>query len=385
LKHWSQTSKIRALTGSLSLAVTGAVFTGCAGPSTPLGAVWAFHPSQVNRSLASVPDAPTQTEGVAGVHIDFNPTRQVLHGPKPLVVRIEDLNGIPEDPKLQVRYDGLDVTTTFLSQAKKLSKSGERELFIRIPVVRLSPHTDHKIEVRYYNASGRPSWAFYKAPVCRAFDYKQVKHTDSFTPTDSLLSIIDRLSQEAEMNPALTTALIAQESSFNPRTVSWAKAMGLTQMTPIAEDEISDQFDDYQKWPHYKGVETIPASVLKMMVMSGRINARNDWRLDQELSVKGGLAYLKMLQDRWSSPAMKARFDEEERTRLILASYNSGSARVMSALGRYGKNWIKAPELHEARLYVNRIFSFCDFFSQDQEKDQDPSEVSEVINDDQQT
>ena len=59
---------------------------GCAGPSTPLGAVWAMHPSQVSRTLAAVPDAPNETEGVPGVKIDFKPNHQVLHGPKPLVV-----------------------------------------------------------------------------------------------------------------------------------------------------------------------------------------------------------------------------------------------------------------------------------------------------------
>ncbi len=363
----SSTGRLFTFGVSTAFAALGALaLVGCAGPSTPLGAVWAFHPSQVDRTLASVPDEPAVTEGEPGVHIDFNPTRQVLHGPKPLIVKIEDFNGIPENPKLQVRYDGLDVTTTFLSQARRTSQSKNRELYLRIPVVRLSPHADHRIEVKYYNSKGRPSWAYYKAPVCRALDYKPVKHTDSFTPDGSLLEKIARLSHDAEINPALVTALIAQESSFNPRTVSWARAMGLTQMTPIAEDEISDRADDFEKWPHYKGSEHIPASVLKMMVMSGQINEHNDWRLDQELSIKGGLAYLKFLQARWSSPAMAARFDEVERTKLILASYNSGSARVMTALSHYGKNWLKAPELHEAQLYVNRIFSFCDFFSQEQ-------------------
>jgi soluble lytic murein transglycosylase-like protein len=62
---------------------------------------------------------------------------------------------------------------------------------------------------------------------------------------------------------------------------------------------------------------------------------------------------------------MKARFDEAERTKLLLASYNSGYARVLTALRTYGKNWITSPELHEARRYVNRISSYCDYFSQD--------------------
>ena len=256
-----------------------------------------------------------------------------------------------------------------MEQARKLSMSGEREMFIRVPVVRLSPHVDHRIEVRYYNSKGKPSWAYYKPPVCRAFDFKQVRHTDAFNPDNSLLSIIATLSEKAEINPALMTALIAQESSFNPRTVSWAKAMGLTQMTPIAEDEVADQIADYDKWPHYKKIGGLSASVIKMMVLSGGINEKNDWKLNNELSIRGGLAYLLFLQKLWSTPQMMARFDEVERTKLVLASYNSGRVRVLSALRKYGKDWLKSPELREARLYVNRIFSYCDFFSQDQMQD----------------
>lgn len=351
---------------SFSLFLSLLFTSGCAGPNTPLGALWAVHPSQVSRTLASVPEAPNETNGVPGVKIDFKPTRQVLHGPKPLFVRIEDPSGIPDDPRLQVRYDGMDVTKAFMEQAHRLTRSNASELLIRVPVVRLSPNTDHRIEVRYYDSAGRPSWAFYKPPVCRAFDLKEVRHTDSFNAENGLLNIIEALSQEAQINPALMTALIAQESGFNPRTVSWAKAIGLTQMTPIAEDEISAQIPDYQMWPRYKGIDSMSASVIKLMVLTGGINERNDWKLDKQLSVRGGLAYLTFLQKLWSTPEAMARFDEIERTKLILASYNSGRVRVLAALHRYGKNWLKAPELREARLYVNRIFSYCDFFSQDQ-------------------
>jgi soluble lytic murein transglycosylase-like protein len=180
--------------------------------------------------------------------------------------------------------------------------------------------------------------------------------------------------------------LIAQESSFNPRTVSWAKAMGLTQVTPIAEDEVSSQIPDYDSWPKYKGgTGRLPASVIKMMVLSGRINDKNDWKLDRELSIRGGLAYLSFLQKLWSTPAMMARFDDIERTKLVLASYNSGRVRVLSAVHRYGKAWLRAPQLREARLYVNRIFSFCDSFSQEQKQDPTDQMTQLEVDDEDQT
>lgn len=314
-----------------------------------------------------------------GVKIDFKPTHQVLHGPKPLIVKINDPNGIPLNPRLIVRYDGLDVTHSFMGQAQKLSRSSSGELVIRVPVIRLSPNVDHRIEIRYYDKKGKPSWSYYKPPVCRAFDSKPVRHTDGFTPDTFLLDLIGVLSERSQINPALTTALIAQESSFNPRTVSWAKAIGLTQVTPIAEDQIAGQIPDYQGWPRYKGIDRIPASMVRMMVLTGRINEHNDWKLDKMLSIRGGLAYLSFLQKHWNAPERASRYDEVERTRLILASYNSGLARVTSAVHEYGSRWLQAPELREARKYVNQIFSYCDFFSQDQLTGEDsPGHMTEV-------
>jgi hypothetical protein len=369
LKHWKR-----------AFLIFAPIFaSACAGPSTPLGAVWAVHPNQVTRTLQSVEEPPSVTIGVPGVKIDFKPNHQVLHGPKPLMVRIEDPAGLVEHPKLRVRYDGLDVTKTFLSQAIWTFKNGDHELLLRIPVIRLSPNTEHRIEVKYYDAKGAPSFAAYRPPVCRTLDNKLVRHTDSFTPEIALLTLIESLSLQSNLNPALITGLIAQESSFNPRTVSWAKAMGLTQMTPIAEDAVSDQIEGFEKWPHYKGIDSLSASIIKMMVLAGRINESNDWKLNKETSIRGGLAYIQMLQKRWSSPEMTVRYDEIERTKLILASYNSGSARVQAALNHYGKEWLTAPELREARKYVNRIFSFCDFFSQDPKDSQDTQDTMTQI------
>jgi hypothetical protein len=348
----------------LPALVAGLTLSGCAGPATPLGSVWASRPDEAARLIASdEPQSPTV--GAEGVKIEFHPARQVLHGPKPFIVHIEDPNGIGAEPRIQVRYDGVDVTTSFLRQATFYRSRSSNEIDLKIPVVRLSPEEDHRIEVRYYNAIGQVSSSQYRPPVCRVFDLRTVRHTDEFDPAPDLLATIEKLAEEAQVNPALVAGLIAQESGFNPRTVSWAKAMGLTQVTPIAESELVSTDEYYERWPRYEGVDHLPASLIKMLVLTGRINERNDWRLDRKLSVQGGLAYLHLLEEKWSTPDMKARFDETERTKLLLASYNSGYTRVLTALRTYGKNWITSPELHEARRYVNRISSYCDYFSQD--------------------
>jgi len=349
---------------AVAFSAVSVVLNGCAGPATPLGSIWASRPDEAARLLS--PDEPqSRTVGAEGVKIEFRPARQVLHGPKPFTIHIEDPNGIAAEPRMQVRYDGVDVTTSFLRQASFVRSHSSSEIDLKIPVVRLSADEDHRIEVRYYNAIGQVSTSQYQAPVCRVFDLRAVRRTDEFDPAPDLLATIEKLAQEAQVNPALVAGLIAQESGFNPRTVSWAKAMGLTQVTPIAESELSSTDEFYDHWPRYEGVARMPASLIKMLVLSGRINERNDWRLDRKLSVQGGLAYLHLLEEKWSTPDMMARFDEAERTKLLLASYNSGYARVLTALRTYGKNWITSPELHEARRYVNRISSYCDYFSQD--------------------
>jgi hypothetical protein len=348
----------------LSPILLGALI-GCAGPSTPLGSIWAFRPGQVSQIAESQEEAPSPTIGAPGVRILFKPARQVLHGPKPFIVHIEDARGIPAKPRVQVRYDGIDVTTSFLRQASWLPGRTSTQAELRIPVIRLSPQFDHHIEIRYFNKAGRPSISRYAPPVCRIFDSRKVRHTDDFNPEPSLLATIDQLSQSARVNPALVTGLIAQESSFNPRSVSWAKAIGLTQVTPIAENELVDKNERFSRWPSYRGLKSMPASLVKLWVLSGKINETNDWRLDKSLSVEGGVAYLRLLEDRWVASELASHFNDTERTKLALASYNSGYARVQSAVKAYGKNWLNAPGLTEARRYVNRIFSYCDFFSQE--------------------
>jgi hypothetical protein len=355
----------------LGSALSCSLLSGCAGPTTPLGSVWATRLSEVSQiQRPETPEEPAfPTDGPAGVKIDFRPARQILHGPKPFIIHIEDLAGIDSVPKIEIRYDGIDVTTSFMRQAVYLPDRSSTHVDLKIPVVRLSPMYEHRIEVSYVNSKGEVAVSEYRPPVCRIFDFRKVQHTDEFDPDPGLLTIIEKLSTQAQVNPALITGLIAQESSFNSRTVSWAKAIGLTQMTPIAEDEMLGYAPQYQSWPRYQGLASLPASLVKMFVLSGKINEKNDWRLDKNLSVQGGLAYLQLLEKRWSTPEVKARFDEVERTKLLLASYNSGSTRVQAAVRNYGKNWLNAPELREARRYVQRIFSYCDFFSQEMSKE----------------
>ncbi len=365
--------------------------SGCAGPTTPLGAIWGIKPSAVvaaNRGSTKTVE-PEREEAGAGQpyrfpasglwaeaiaksrpRLRFDPPRQALHGPKTLKVIIEDPLGVKADYDFKVRYHGHDVTRSFLNQAKVSREDRNRRVILSVPSVRLSASTEHMIEIGYRNSLGQQAVKRYGGPQCRAFDSRELRSTADFKPSSSLIKIIQRASFQAGFNPAFTAALIAQESGFNPRTVSIARAVGLTQVTPIAEIDISGVFET---WPRYPGINDYPAPLLKWMVLTGSINDQNEWRLSPEYSVRGGLALVKMLADRWQDSAAFSKIGwsgadgmasdvELARTRLILASYNSGYTRVLTAIHRYGAAWLTAPELKEARKYVNRVFSFCDAF-----------------------
>lgn len=343
------------------LTFIGMLLSGCAGPATPLGAPWATTSDDVkNGPLSFI--ASLFEHGAS--NIKFDPPHQVLHGPSPLKITITDPKGIKSNYKLVVRHNGLDVTTSFLRQATTTVRKDR--IVLDLPVLRLPPERDHLIEVIYGVSTDLAAYARYETPLCRAYDQNRIQRLNGFNPGLRMVDLINKISKTKGFSPAFTAAVIAQESSFNPRTVSWAKAIGLTQITPVAEDEI---VTEYAGWPRYPGINELPAMFVKALVLSGNANPTNEWRLEPGMSIHGGLTYMQRLVERWNTPENMARIrssfpdPDEALTRLVLASYNSGYTRVYNAFIRHGSAWITAPELKEARKYVNRISSFCDYFS----------------------
>jgi hypothetical protein len=345
-----------------------------------MGAVRAFVPG--GGRIAELIESTLVTFGPGGItaeaepRINFRPAHQVLHRPHPLTVVIEDPSGISNDFDLQVSYNGFDVTGSFLEQATLRRDARSRKLAISVPSVTLRPSEDHSIEFYYRNSHGARVRATLGAPVCRPFLSQRVESLDRFRTSPRVLALIERLSREAGFNPAFTAGLIAKESSFDLEAVSWARAIGLTQVTPIAETEISGSLAGY---PRYEGLAELPLPVIKALIWSGRVNSENEWRLNPEKSVRGGLAFLLYLYDRWSTVENNARIAalassesgtpgasdaDELRMRLVLASYNSGYARVSGAFRRQPASWQNEPELKGIRKYVDQVVSYCDRFTQ---------------------
>ena len=171
--------------------------------------------------------------------------------------------------------------------------------------------------------------------------------------------LIRSVSNYKEINPNFIAAIVAKESSFNPKAVSWAKAIGLTQVTPIAAKEIKRS--KKINWKVYPGTEKMSYFRLKTAVSTGIINKNNDWRLDKKKSIKGAIAYLEYLEKYWQKTQRNndIQLDANLETDLILASYNSGAARVKNAYLKDNENWYNRKDLKEAKKYFRKIKSYC--------------------------
>lgn len=336
----------------------------CAGPVTPLGAVWKWRATGDGGRILG--DGALRAPAAQNpVEIAVQPNKQVLHGPSPIRVWIKDPKGDLDLSRLLVRYNGLDVSESFAQNSTVRRRGGVLEIENR--TLSLTPNTNHFIEFMYQSHEGSQAYLNYLPPSCLAFRQKEIKSTGDFRPTAALLSMIERNATQSGLSPVFLSGLIARESGFNSRRVSWNKAIGLTQITSLAEKEIIAQFKD---WPRYPGVEESPASFVKVLVLTHQMNRSNEWRLDPLRSIQGGIAYALKLAERWSTQENKERLQKifpnpaEAQTQLVLASYHSGYARVQSALDKRGLHWLESPALREARKYVNSVTSYCEHFSE---------------------
>lgn len=179
--------------------------------------------------------------------------------------------------------------------------------------------------------------------------------------------MIDTTASKSKYNPSLLAGIVAQESGFDPKAVSWAKALGLTQVTPLAEEEI---IKGHTNWPRYPNLNDMSFLKIKTKILTGEITAQKEWRLNPEYSLRGGISYLTYLNEYWSMPdnmkVVKSLPGDEEinLSRVILASYNSGAARVKSIIKKKKVKWLEHESLKEAYKYIHKVSSYCYHFSQ---------------------
>lgn len=305
------------------------------------------------------------------VSMNFFPKRQNFHQTTEFSVSIRDMKVIPDNAELNLFYNGTNVTSAWLKRAKISYNDDHRVMKVNFQGIKLLAQKNHNITVSYQrNKQSQPVTKKYMAPTCSLAALEPLGDLVPFeSKQHQYRHLIEGISAQESVNPSLVAGLIAQESAFNPMAVSHAKAIGLTQVTNGASQHVLETFNDY---PTYPELHTFPVPLIKTMILTGQVNSKNEWRLNPRTSIRGGITYLKFVEDYWLADhahqlilqSYPNEFDVENiLDDIILASYNSGPYRVKKALRNRGQDWLNSPHLQEAKKYVRKVKSYCYHFS----------------------
>lgn len=140
---------------------------------------------------------------------------------------------------------------------------------------------------------------------------------------------VERYAKQEELDPFLMAALIRQESEFDARVVSHAKAYGLTQVLPSTGRELARK----------AGIKPFTARML----------------FRPELNLQFGSRYLRMMLD-----------GLENRLEATLAAYNAGKSRSVSWLSwfdyREPAEFVESIPFNETRTYVQAVIRNADIY-----------------------
>lgn len=350
---------------SIFIMLCSCLLFSCAGPHSPFGAI--NNPQEIKSHIPLMDN----TKNVSARSIASTDDIKIkVYPPRILFHRSETLNITLESEAMQklnlkqfkVYYNGIDVTQSFLDRSTISENYLKDKILIKTPGQRFLPDRDSHIVFQY-----KDSIHEYKKPECNIFNKQDVLSYDQFSHKEKIIKNIVGQLKRSSVNPNFMLGLVAQESAFDPKAISWAKAIGLTQITNSAATHVTH---NYPKWKQYNDIDKLSTIQLKAMIMAGVINKNNEWRLNQDKSVQGAVDYIKYLYQYWDREynyqQLVSTFGSENSipmTDIILASYNSGAYRVRKNLKHNEKNWLKSSELKEARKYVGRIKSYCYTFA----------------------
>jgi hypothetical protein len=343
----------------LSMAAICMFLTSCAGPTTPFG-------GEVLISQDFSVDKNQANYTWPKVHIGSTPDRQYYNSPYDLKLSIYDPGFDLKKFRYEIIYNNKILNRWFKSEEITFPKKKSDPIVINFKNLSILPGNINKISFLYYPiGSLSPVIHKLKVPECHHNGQDKVvpKHfkISRFNVTPELESNIKELAKLYGYNSSMVAALIAQESSFNPNAISFAKALGLTQVTPMAHTEILKYRPHWKIYPRFSN---LPFLNLKSKVITREINSKNDWRLDEKKSIEGGILYLNYLNQYWKTTEkvniLADVFDMDiPKTDILLASYNSGAFRVKKSILKNRKDWLFDDSLHEARKYVMNIKSYC--------------------------
>ena len=329
---------------------------GCAGPVSPFGGleVWS---GDGESFVYNASDLPSKD-------FTFFPKRQVLHKASDFKIDFKLESNLKTKPQIKVIYNNREVTTAFLKSAKTQILP-EQQIEYVFKKLNLKPDKKHRIDV-YWSPNENSNFfrLTYLPPNCSISAARGLASMLPFNPKKEVIKAINTTAQLQQLNPSLLAGLIAQESGFNPSQISRAKAVGLTQITSVADEEIKKFRPDWTSDPR---IDDLSLAEIQNMVKRQEIGRNQDWRLNPAQAVEGGALYLNYLINYWNiseNRKLLNKYPQTEITDVILASYNSGPARVKSKIKSEGQKWLDDEELKEAFKYVNSVVSYCYHFSE---------------------
>jgi len=334
-----------------------AILLSCAGPTNPFGGnVFISEEFSIDKMYAG-----------QDIKLNFSPGAQYFNSPYDLKITLTDPNYKINDFRYEIIYNNQKLDRWYKSEEIKFPKNKTKPIEITFKNLSILPGHINKIGFVYYpSASAHPVIHNLEIPHCIKNSKGNNLSINQFKVSSALTADIKDLAKEYNYNPSLVAALIAQESSFRPKTLSYAKALGLTQITTTAHREIKRFKKD---WKIYPGFSKTSVRNLNKKISNNQINAKNDWRLEPKKSIEGGIIYLDYFKSYWATPdkrdilsqAFKKKIPEID---ILLASYNSGASRVKQAIINSKVNWLFDKTLNEARKYVMNIKSYCYSFNQ---------------------
>lgn len=334
------------------------LFYSCAGPTNPFGGdIFISEKFELN----------AKSKKGAKVNLHMYPARQYYNSPYDLSIKIKDPNFVISKFRYDIVYNHRKLNRWFKSEEIKFPKNKDGEIEIVFKNLSILPGNINKIAFLYYPAgSKQPIVHKLEVPECLKEQQDGDLFISPFKVTENLKQSIKSLAGQYKYNPSLIAALIAQESSFKTKAISKAWALGLTQVTPTAHQEIK-KFK--AAWDIYPEFEDLSLRTIKNYLKENKINAGNDWRLDNNKSIEGGILYLDYIKSYWGTPNKKEILSTTFKkgipeVDIYLASYNSGPYRVKKSIIKNGENWLFDKSLNEARKYVMNIKSYCYAFNE---------------------
>jgi soluble lytic murein transglycosylase-like protein len=354
---------ILSITNLLSLVL----LCSCAGPMNPFGSD-TKNIFSAQRNL-SIWEGERHPASIDNVEINFYPKKQNWHKSHDFYIILQSENEILNHENIKLFWNHRDITRS-LTDVKEVVFQNENNLILKVKGLRLMADKQNDIHAYYVSPKNKNVYGQkYDHPSCIFKSKMTVHNTAPFKVKKKFLKLVESESSKTGISASLMTALIAQESGFNPRSVSHAKAIGLTQVTNLAGHHVLKK---YQNWKSDRRIKKLPVPILRTLIKLGKINKRHDWRLDKRKSVIGGLEYLQYLERYWAGNidlierVYGTNFDKEQViTDLILASYNSGPYRIKVRLIRDGRKWTQSNLIKEARNYMGKVKSYCYHFNQE--------------------